>query len=153
MLDINLIGLALARAFRPLNQDLVSPASHFQVQTISLTTEVRMFRCSDILAVITRYSHVYVRVHLCARDSWVHNFRGALYVQQILQKSSILKYSCCPPLIPHFSYIRTWQCQLTLRASSFYMHPFCCQLTQSGDSDICLLPAYQPSEIWRYACI
>ena len=40
-ININLIGLTLARAFRP-----------------SLTTEVRTFRHFDILAAITRYSNV-----------------------------------------------------------------------------------------------
>ena len=39
--NVNLIGLTLARAFRP-----------------SLTTEVRTFRHFDILAAITRYSNV-----------------------------------------------------------------------------------------------
>ena len=50
------------------------------MQTISLTTDVRTFRCSDILAAITRYSHVYARVHSCAHDNWVYNCRAALYV-------------------------------------------------------------------------
>ena len=46
----------------------------------SLTSEVRTFRRSDILAAITRYSHVYARVCSCAHDNWVYNFRAALYI-------------------------------------------------------------------------
>ena len=38
------------------------------------------FTLSDILAAITKCSHVYTREHLCSHNIWIHKFRASLYI-------------------------------------------------------------------------